>query len=209
MTTSAAFAQSNVHLLTLRLFLELSFAAEAKDSCIILQRTRVNTAAQHIPTCHNSNHCVGWEAKQHRKASPAAAKGLEVVVYPPWTLPLVPRLKELTGDLKSDEPCSSEHIPAILQHSRKQAVSHMSQSSPSSFSNHDYAWFLVSRRGTAVCVTEEAGNHGEVPPGGWARLKTRIWPSKKKNRVVDSIHGSKCHVLCLDQLMLMKVCWSL
>lgn len=62
-----------------------------------------------------------------------SCKGVEVVVEPSWALPLLPRLKELTGDLKSDEPCSPEHIPAILQHSRKQAVGHMSQSSPSNF----------------------------------------------------------------------------
>lgn len=62
-----------------------------------------------------------------------SGKGVEVVVEPPWALPLVPRLKELMGDLKSDGPCSSEHSPAILQHSRKQAVSHMARSSPSDF----------------------------------------------------------------------------
>lgn len=104
-----------------------------------------------------------------------SCKGVEVVVEPPWALPLLPRLKELTGDLKSDEPCSSEHIPAILQHSRKQAVSHMSQSSPSNFfsSNHDlYAQLLVSRRGIEIHDHRGGGNHGKVPPGGLAQLKT-------------------------------------
>lgn len=95
----------------------------------------MNTAAQHTPTHHSNNHLMGWNGKPNDIAV------LHLLLQSTSRLwwgtssgfATAPKLKELTGDLKSDEPCSSEHIPATLQHSRKQAVSHMSQSIPSNF----------------------------------------------------------------------------
>lgn len=64
----------------------------------------------------------------------------------------------------------------------------------------------MSRRGIEIHDHRGGGNHGKVPPGGLAQLKASIWPSKE---MMDSVHGFLCHVICLDQLMLMDGFWSL
>lgn len=72
------------------------------------------------------------------------------------------------------------------------------------------SWFICSAAVSRVGIERHdhrgGGNHGKVPPGGLAQFKAKMWPS---NEMMDSVHGFLCHVICLDQLMLMDGFWSL